>query len=388
VIEVEGREAKIAIVHDYLNQRGGAERVVASLHRIFPEAPIFTSFVDPESLWPGLRDADIRTTWMQGLPGIRRHFKKYLPMYARAFESIDLTGFDVVLSSSSAFAKGVLKPEGALHVCYCYTPMRFVWDYDRYVEREGFGPLTRKTLPFLISRLKQWDLKTRDRPDCYIAISGVVRERIREYYGRDAEVIFPPVDVSRFAPSGDVEEFYLVVSRLNPYKRIDLAVETFNDLGLPLKIIGEGPDRNALEEMAGPGVEFLGRLDDEAVAGYYSRCRALIFPGIEDFGIVPLEANAAGRPVIAYRAGGALDTVVEGVTGVFFDEPAPAALAAAVELVESSLERFDPEAIRAHALGFDECVFTEKIVAFIAGKLADLRAGSARAESGVEGRRG
>lgn len=363
---------KIAIVHDYLNQRGGAERVVAVLHRMFPDAPIYTSIVDYGNLWPELEGADIRPTWMQRLPGIKKHCKKYLMLYPKAIETIKLDGYDVVISSSSAFAKGAKKAPGALHVCYCYTPMRFAWDYARYVEREGFGSVTRSALPLLVKRLKEWDVATKDRPDHYVAISSAVQKRIADFYGRESSVIFPPVDVSRFKAASKPQDYYLIVSRLNPYKKIELAVEAFNKLGLPLKVVGDGPYAATLKSLAKPNVEFLGRLDDAEAAGYYSNCRAFVFPGEEDFGITPLEANAAGRPVIAYKSGGALDTVVDGTTGVFFDNPAPEALIEAIRRVENGLDAFDPQKIRAHALKFDTPVFMESFKSFVMEKYAAM----------------
>jgi len=356
---------KIAIVHDYLNQRGGAERVVAVLHEMYPDAPIYTAIVDYDNIWPELDGADIRPTWMQRLPFLKRHFKKYLPFYPMAVESIDLRGYDIVISSSSAFAKGALKPRGALHVCYCYTPMRFVWDTERYLEKEGLGFMARLALPFLLRRLKSWDLKSAVRPDYYVAISTAVRERIERFYGLDAAVIFPPVDVARYKPADVCEGFYLIVSRLNAYKRIELAVEAAGRLGVPLKVVGSGPFKDELMRLAKPNVEFLGRLDDEEVAGLYARCKALIFPGEEDFGIVPLEANAAGRPVIAYKAGGALDTVIDGVTGYFFDAPTVESLMDAMRRMEAGARVFDPAAIRAHAMKFGTEVFKERFGAFV-----------------------
>ncbi|MBI5562908.1 MAG: glycosyltransferase [Deltaproteobacteria bacterium] len=367
--------AKAAIVHDYLNQRGGAERVVAVFHEIYPDAPIFTSIVDYGNIWKEMEGADIRPTWMQRLPGIMRHFKKYLPFYPGAIESIDLSGYDIVISSSSAFAKGALKAGGALHICYCYTPMRFVWDTERYLEKEGMGLAARTLLPFFLRRLKAWDLRTKTRPDYYIAISTAVKRRIEEFYGLPAAVIFPPVDCGRFKPGKGFEDFYLIVSRLNAYKRIELAVEAAGRLGVALKVVGDGPYKEALVRMAKPNVEFLGRLDDAAVARLYARCKALIFPGAEDFGIVPLEANAAGRPVIAYKDGGALNTVVDGATGYFFDRPTPEALMEAIERMEAGAGRFDPERLRAHALRFDRKVFVEKFGAFVDEKYAEMKRG-------------
>jgi len=351
---------RVAIVHDFLNQRGGAERVLAVLHEMFPEAPIFTSVVDRESLWPQLRSADIRVSWMQRLPGIRRNFKRYLLLYPLVFERLDLSGFDLILSSSSAFAKAVRAPSGGTHVCYCYTPARFLWSYDQYVEREEFGRFVRATLPWVIRALRRWDLKTADRPHQYVAISSVVAERIRRIYGREAAVVPPPVDVERFRHlSGEPGDCYLILSRLNAYKRLHLAVEAFNQLRLPLIVVGEGPHRPVLERMAGPTIRFLGHLDDGRVERLLAECRALIFPGEEDFGISVLEANAAGRPVVAFRGGGALDTVDPDVTGVFFTEPSAESLAEAV--FRSARISWDRGTIRRHASQFDVASFRDRM---------------------------
>lgn len=364
---MKNEQPRIAIVHDYLNQRGGAERVVSVMHSMYPDAPIFTSIVDRDSLFDELRDADIRHTWMQRLPGVLRHFKKYVMLYPKAFESMKLDGYDIILSSSSAFAKGVIKPLGSLHVCYCHTPMRFAWDYERYIEKEGVGSAAKKILPVLVKRLKEWDLKTANRPDFYIANSSVVQRRIKEFYGADSVIIPPPVDVGRFKIA-EPEGYYLIVSRLNAYKRIELAVEAFSGLKLKLKVVGDGPFRENLERFKIPNVEFLGRLGDDETASAYSRCRAVIFPGEEDFGIVPLEANAAGRPVIAFKAGGALDTISDGMNGIFFNEPSSASLADAVRRMERIHGDFDATAIRAHALNFSNEVFMQRLGEFIATK--------------------
>ena len=356
---------KVAIVHDFLNQMGGAERVVAVLHEIFPEAPIFTTIVDRKVLVPELANADIRPSWMQKLPGWEKHFKKYLPLYPGAIESLEVKEYDLLISSSSAFAKSAIKGPNALHICYCYTPMRFVWDYRNYVERESLNIFLRGVLPLVIGRLKKWDLRTRCRPDYYIAISSAVRLRIKEIYGKDAEVIFPPVDVQRYQPKERADNFYLVVSRLNSYKRIELAVEAFNLLGLPLKIIGSGPFLGTLKSMARPNVTFLGRLTDAEVADYYAACKALIFPGVEDFGIAPLEANAAGRPVIAFKGGGAVDTVAEGVNGLFFNENTAESLISAIRSFEMGKYDFQPRLIHEYALRFDKEIFKQKMWDFI-----------------------
>ncbi len=356
---------KVAIVHDYLNQRGGAERVVGVLHGMFPEAPIFTAIVDRASLWPELSEADIRPSWMQRLPGWRKHFKKYLLLYPKAIESFDLRGYDLVISSSSAFAKGALRGENALHVCYCYTPMRFAWDYENYIEKEGLPFIYRRILPLAIDRLRKWDLSTSSRPDRYVAISSVVQSRIRRIYGKEAEVIFPPVEVQKFHQNVHPENFFLIVSRLIPYKRIDLAIRAFNNLGLPLRIIGSGPAFESLKKLARPNVTFLGRVSDTELADYYADCKALIFPGVEDFGLVPLEANASGRPVIAFQGGGAMDTVLPGINGLFFGDPSVESLVEAVKSLENGRFDFQPERIRMHALKFDETVFKEKFRKFL-----------------------
>jgi glycosyltransferase involved in cell wall biosynthesis len=354
---------KIAIVHDYLNQAGGAERVVGTLHTMFPNAPIYTTILDRGSLWSVLRDADVRTSWMQKLPLLKRHFKAYLLFYPGAIERFDLREYDVVISSSSAFGKAAITRPGAVHICYCHTPMRFVWDYERYMEREQYGSYIRALLVPVLRRFRVWDVKTAARPDLYVANSSVVADRIKRFYGRESVIVPPPIAVQRFTPVNNVESFYLIVSRLNPYKRVDLVVSAFNKLGRKLVIIGDGPDAATLATMAEPNISFLGRLPDPEVASYFARCSAVLFPGDEDFGIVPLEANAAGRPVIAYRAGGALDTVVEGKTGIFFDELTVESMCDAVLRFESS--SWDSKEIRRHAEQYDEPRFRERFMALV-----------------------
>ncbi len=362
---------RVAIVHDYLNQSGGAERVVGELHRIFPSAPIYTTIMDRSSLWPALREADIRTSWMQRLPGVRRHFKVYLPLFAQAIEGFDLGAYDLVISSSSAFAKGVITRPGATHVCYCHTPMRFGWDYERYMDRAGHSAAVRAILPPLIRRLREWDRRTAGRPDRYVANSSITADRIRRIYGRRSTIIPPPVDVARFIPDGPAEDYYLVVSRLNGYKRVDLAVRAFNGFGRPLMVVGEGPVRRALERLADRNVRFVGRLGDDQVARAYARCRALILPGEEDFGITPLEANASGRPVIAFKSGGALDTVVDGETGVFFTEQTITGLRGAV--LECERIPWRKERLRTHAEGFAPDVFARRLLEIIGEAMAGNR---------------
>jgi glycosyltransferase involved in cell wall biosynthesis len=286
---------------------------------------------------------------MQGLPGWRKHFRRYFLLYPSAFESFDLSDYDLIISSSSAYAKGIIPRPGAIHVCYCHTPMRFAWRTRDYVAREQIVGIQGAILPFLLTYVRLWDAVSNARVDAFVANSGEVASRIRRYYGRAATVIPPPVELppAMPLPPGD---FYLAGGRLIPYKRIELIVEAFTRLRLPLKIFGDGRDRARLERMAGPNIEFLGWVDEPTRYALFAGCRAFIFPGEEDFGITPLEAMAAGRPVIAYRAGGALETVIDGVTGRFFSEPTAAALAAAV--AAAHMDVYDPVAIRQYAEGF------------------------------------
>ncbi len=357
---------KIAIVHDYLNQFGGAERVVEALHECFPDAPIYASIYLPENMPNSFRRMDIRTSFMQKLPFLNKHFKKYLLLYPYAFERFDLSDYDAILSSSSAWAKGVVTRPEACHICYCYTPMRWVWNYESYVAREDFGWLIRKILPLAVNRLGRWDLATTNRVDCLIAISNHVAERIRRCYNREPIVIYPPVNTSLFKPAQVTEDYFLIVSRLNTYKRIDLVIEVLNELKIPLKIIGDGPYRHTLKRMAGSNVEFLGKVSDSELAEYYAKCKALIFPGEEDFGLAPVEAQSAGRPVIAYAKGGALETVVGGETGIFFKEQTPKALKEALKSFEKM--SFDPKKIREHAKKFDKNVFISKLKSVVEEK--------------------
>jgi glycosyltransferase involved in cell wall biosynthesis len=306
---------------------------------------------------------------MQKLPLVTKHHQPYLPFYPFAMESLDLRGYDLVLSSSSAFGKGVITRPETTHICYCHTPMRWCWNYDEYVEREHLGKLARRVLPLLITGLRVWDQSSSMRVDHFIANSPVVAERIQKYYRRDAVVIPPPVEAQRFTfdPETQVEEYFLIVSRLIPYKRLDIAIEACNKLQLPLVIVGSGRDLDRLKKMAGPTVRFMGRLSDEDVLYYYAHCRALLFPGEEDFGITPLEAQASGRPVIAYGAGGALASVVDGITGVFFQKQTVESLT--VALASFDEHKYDPQVIRNHALEFDTPRFHRRILQFIEAKL-------------------
>ncbi|MBI4552180.1 MAG: glycosyltransferase [Candidatus Latescibacteria bacterium] len=353
----------LAIVHDYLNQYGGAERIIEIFHEMYPDAPIYTSVYDPDRLPPVFRRMDIRPSFMQRLPVVTRWLQYYLPFFPTAFEQFDLRGYDVVLSSTTSWAKGVITGPECVHVCYCNTPMRFAWRYHDYMRERDVGPLIRRALGLTLHPIRLWDAVNASGVDYFIANSYNIASRITKFYRRESTVIHCPVDCAQYAISPEVGDSYLIVSRLREYKRIDLAIQAFNRLGLPLTIIGEGTDRGRLERLATGRIEFLGRVSDEQLRQHYARCRALIVPGEEDFGLTPLEAQASGRPVIAYAGGGALETIVDQATGRLFFPHTPEALAEAVRTFDA--DAFDPQTIRAHALQFDVTVFKRKIAEFL-----------------------
>jgi glycosyltransferase involved in cell wall biosynthesis len=363
---------KVALAHDYLNQNGGAERVLEQLHDLYPDAPIYTSMYDPDIMPASYRSWDIRTSFMQRLPMVTKRHQAYLMAYPIAFESFDLGKYDVVISNSSAFCKGVVTGPNTLHISYCLTPMRWVWRYRDYVDREKLGPMTRMLLPPLIHYLRVWEAGASSRVDRYVAISTAVAGRIRKYYRREAEIIYPPVDCHKFGAPRAPGDYYLTGGRLTPYQRKDLIVDAFRELGLPVKIVGDGRDRARLEARATPNIECVGRVDDDTLRELYANCRAYLFPAEEDFGIMPVEAQAAGRPVIAYAAGGALDTVIDGDTGVYFHEQTPQALAAAVRRFEQM--SFDPHRIQRHAERFSADVFRDRFTRFVETAYAEWRA--------------
>jgi glycosyltransferase involved in cell wall biosynthesis len=359
---------RVALVHDYLTQMGGAERVLLALHELFPDAPVYTSLFDSSALDEQFAQLDVRASFLQRLPFARQHHRWLLPWYPYAFDALDLRGYDLVISDSSAFAKGVVTRPEALHICYCHTPMRWAWSYEEYVDREQPSRLARLLLRPLVSRLRLWDYASAARVDYFIANSPVVAARIAKYYRRESMIIPPPVDTSRFVPADVHEDYFLIVSRLVPYKRVDIAVEAFSQLGLELRIAGTGRDERRLRRLAARNVTFLGRLDDAEVCQQMARCRALILTGEEDFGLTPVEAQACGRPVIAYAAGGALATVVEGSTGIFFAKQTADALADAVVRFDGAY--FNPESIRHHAEEFDTRRFLHRLWQFIEARIA------------------
>jgi glycosyltransferase involved in cell wall biosynthesis len=355
---------KIAVVHDYFTQLGGAEKVAEELVRMLPSADLHATVALPECMPPELRGVPVNTSWMQNLPGMRRYYRVYFLLYPLALPSLDLSGYDLVLSSSSGYAKGVRTNRDAIHVCYCHTPMRWAWSFENYSAREDMGVAKRLLLPHLVRGLRQWDVGASRQPDHFIANSKTVAARILHAYGRIAEVIHPPIDVERFRPTQEQEDYYIVLARLVSYKRIDLAVQACNLLGRRLLVIGDGPDRARLMTNAGPTISFLGLLSNASVEHYAARCRALIFPGEEDFGMAPLEIAAAGRPTIAYRAGGAVETIIDGVTGIFFDRQEPKDLAEAIALFERI--EWNPAILRRHAEDFSTNVFQARFRFFLA----------------------
>ena len=355
--------AGIAVFHDNFAQMGGAERVAEALVTALPDAELHTTLAAHAKLIPALRQRPMHTTWMQRLPSPGRYYRHYFLLYPFAVEGVDLRDYDLVVSSDFGYAKGVHTRRDAVHVCYCYTPMRWVWRHDDYVARERFGRWQELAVSATVPWLRRWDLRASRRPDFYVTTSSVVAERIARCYGRRAVVIPPPIDVDRFHIAGTDGDGYLIVARLVAYKRIDLAIEACNQLRRRLTIIGDGPDRPRLEALAGPTVTLLGRQSDAVVNDAAAACRALLFPGEEDFGIAPLEANAAGRPVVAWRGGGATETVIDGETGVFFDQPTPASLAAAIECLEGM--SWAPTRLRAHAATYDRPVFVRRIREFL-----------------------
>jgi glycosyltransferase involved in cell wall biosynthesis len=354
---------RIAVVHDYFTQLGGAERVAEELCCMLPNASLFATIALPDCMPPRLQGVKVGTSWMQRLPKIRDYYRLYFVLYPFAVGSMDLSDYDLVISSSSGYAKGVRTRPDAIHVCYCHTPMRWAWSYQNYANRESFGLSQRALLPMFIRELRRWDERASRQPDHFIANSRAVADRIKRVYHRSAEVIHPPIDTERFRPGGRPEDYYLVLSRLVSYKRVDLAVKICTERGKKLLVIGDGPDRENLEAMAGPTVKFLGYASDEQVQHHAARCRALLFPGEEDFGMAPLEVAAAGRPTIAYRAGGALETVVENSTGLFFDQQTPESLGDAIEAFEK--QQWSPADLRRHAKDFSVPVFYDRLHAFL-----------------------
>jgi len=374
------KSLRVAIVHYWFVGRAGGERVVESIAEVFPQADIFTLVLRPESLAPVLKRRKITTSFLQKLPFVNRFHRHFLFLQPLALEQFDLSGYDLVISSESGPAKGVLTSPKTLHICYCHSPMRYIWDmYPQYVS--GMSKIVRAIFSLTAHYVRIWDYATASRVDEFVSNSQFVSARIRKFYGRESTVIHPPVDAEQASIGTEQEDFYLTVGRLVGYKRNDLAIEACKRMGRRLRIIGDGPEYKNLKRMAGTAVEFLGSASDQEVRENYSKCRALLFCGEEDFGIVPVEAQAYGKAVIAYGSGGVLETVrgladermgdaAEDPTGIFFYEQSTDALVDAMQRFEANSERFVPSRIRSHALEFDVAVFREKLTDFVLQSLA------------------
>ena len=358
---------KVAIIHYWLVNMRGGEKVIEALLDIYPDADIYTHVINPEKISEKIQQRVVGTSFIQKLPKANKLYQFYLPLMPYALEQLDLRAYDLVISSESGPAKGVITNPDALHICYCHSPMRYVWDmYHDYREQASF--IKRLVMPMIMHRLRLWDLATSFRVDHFVANSSFIQQRIRKYYHRDSEIIYPPVAVDDFYMSDEVGDFYLMVGQLVAYKNTRLAVEAFNESGRSLIIIGAGDELDELRLLAKKNITLLGYQEFEVIKHHYAHCKALIFPGVEDFGIVPVEAMASGRPVIALRKGGAIDTVLENVTGLFFNEPTIMSLNQAVGQFEQTIDDFDSVAIQKHARQFDKTVFIQKINDFIQSK--------------------
>ena len=381
---------KIAIIHDWLTGMRGGEKCLEVLCKLYPSADIFTLLHIPGKVSPVIESHRIHTSFIQNLPFAESKYRYYLPLMPSAIEAFDLKEYDLILSSSHCVAKSVKPGPSSMHICYCHTPMRYIWDqFDQYFGKGKSSWFAATAMKFIRGWLQRWDVKTSRRVNHFIANSRHVQKRIKKYYNQEAAIIHPPVDTGLFTPDTDEkkENYFLIVSAFAPYKRLDLAVNAFNQLNLPFVVIGEGQDAKRLKEMAKTNIHFEGWLDNSQIRSHFARCRAFIFSGEEDFGITLLEAQAMGRPVIALGRGGALETVVPdsqswkpetGIdkiatsqpTGVFFYEQTPEALIKAIQHFKSIESQFDADAIRTHAQKFDVSVYTERIKTFIEEKLA------------------
>lgn len=372
---------KVAIVHYWFTGNAGGERVVDALAGIFPRADLFSLVAAEDQVAPSLRGRRLTTSFVGRMPGATRWYRHFLPLYPLALEQFDFSNYDLVISSESGPAKGVITLPQTCHICYCHSPMRYIWDmYHR--SRESMNPVTRAAFSVTAHYMRLWDVSTAARVDYFVANSRYIAARIRKCYRRESDVIHPPANVSEGYISAKIDDYYLVVSRLVPYKRVDLAIEVCNRLKRPLRIVGDGPDYKALKKMAGPTVDFLGRLDERSLHESYAHCRALVFPGEEDFGIVPVEAQSHGRPVIAYGRGGALETVAvptsgecdfSSCTGLLFQSPTQESLAGAVLQFERVEKQFRPEFIRRSVERFGLERFKGEFSAYAVEKMEQFR---------------
>lgn len=368
------RLKKIAIVHDWLVVPGGAERIIKIFCELFPDADLYSLVYEPNLMKDYLNPRKVNTSFIQKLPFGKKKYQAFLPLMPLAIEQFDFSSYDLVISSSSSVAKGVITGAKTLHICYCHTPMRYAWDmYHKYIEQNRIRGIKKAAVAAFMNYIRIWDRLSADRVDYFIANSQNVAARIKKHYQKESTVIYPPVNTEFYNLGETQEDFFLVVSRLVPYKRIDLVVEAFNELRLPLVIIGDGSEYKKLKFMAKDNIKLLGRLSDEEISKYYSKCRAFIFPGEEDFGITPLEAMASGKPVVAYRGGGVMETVIEGKTGLFFDKQCKEDLIEAVKKYIKYENGFNKYDIRNHALKFSGERFKKEIMSFIEEKYNDFK---------------
>jgi glycosyltransferase involved in cell wall biosynthesis len=366
---------KVALIHDHLAQMGGAEKVLQIFHEMFPNAPIYTLMKNEENVKKNFPNAKIETSIIQKLPWGITHYRWYMPFMPMAVEFYDLTDFDLVLSSTSSFAKGAITTSDTLHVCYCHTPTRYLWsDTHQYIKELSYNKYFKKIISLVLNYIRMWDRLAADRVDSFIANSKTVKKRIKKYYKAESEIIYPNIEEEKFHISNKVGDYYLAGCRLVPYKRIDIIVKAFKELNLKLKIFGDGVDMERLKEMAGDSkdIEFLGRVSDNERSELFSKCKAYINPQTEDFGITIVEAMASGRPVIAVRRGGATETIIEGETGEFFEFESSEAIVGAVKNFETQNKNWDSEEIRKHALKFSTNRFKTEMTDFIDKKYKEF----------------
>jgi len=370
--EFNPNHLRVAVIHHWWLSNRGGEAVASALIDVFPHADLYLNVCDEKLVRATLGQkfkGKVFTTFINGLPWAKNHYQKYLPLMPLALEQLDLSEYDLVISIESGPAKGVITNPDTLHICYCNSPMRYLWDmYPQYVNNSGL--FIRSLFPLVAHWLRVWDYASSGRVDFFVSNSNFIAKRVYKYYKRSSDVIFPPVNVDKFDPSKDRNNFYLYLGQLTSYKRPDLAIATFNENGLPLVVIGEGEELIPLQKIAKSNIQFLGRQSFEVVKKHLELCKGLIFPGIEDFGIVPVEAMAAGAPVIAYGKGGVLDTVINGKTGILFKEQSIDSLQEAICTIESNIVKFDPMVLHAHAKTFDKAVFQRKILALVKVKLS------------------
>jgi glycosyltransferase involved in cell wall biosynthesis len=365
---------RVALVHDYLVQYGGAERVLECFCDLFPDAPIFTLVHDKEAMHGIFADKNIKTSFLQKIPLAKKRHRIFPPLMPMAIEQFDLSKYDLVISDSSSYAKGVITGPDTLHICYMHTPMRYAWDdCHKYTHDFYFPKLIKKLVPCLMNYIRIWDKVSAERVDFIIANSNFVKKRIKKYYRKDAYVIHPPVNYDKYYISRKVDDYFLMVGRLIAYKRFDIAIKAFNKLGLPLKIIGRGPEMDRLKKMAKPNIEFLGRVPDERLVDYYARCQAFVFPQEEDFGIVAIEALASGRPVIAFRGGDIVEHIEDGKTGIFFEKQNPSGIIDAIAKFDAV--SFDSNYIRNQAEKFDKSLFKARIKDYISKEYEKFKFG-------------